>query len=149
MLDPTTNTRDIWIIDLARGVRTRLTFDRAEDVAPVWSPDGVRIAFASNRSGHFDLYQKAASGTDDEQMLGDADGENYPSSWAKDGSLLVWTFAGANTGLMRLAAPDAKAERWLGGGASQATLSRDNRWALYVSNESGRVEVYRHRLSVA
>ena len=149
VLDPTTNTRDIWIIDLARGVRSRLTFDRAEDVAPVWSPDGARIAFASNRSGHFDLYQKAAGGTDEEQMLGDAGGENYPSSWAKDGSLLVWTFAGANTGLMRLAAPDAKAERWLGGGASQATLSRDNRWALYASNESGRLEVLCHRLSVA
>ena len=142
VLDPATNTRDIWVIDLARGVRSRVTSDRAEDIAPIWSPDGARLAFASNRTGHFDLYQKAASGIGEGELLLGAQGENYPASWARDGSLLIWTFAGPNTGLMRLDAQKAQAERWIGGGASQATLSLDNRWALYVSPESGRVEVY-------
>jgi eukaryotic-like serine/threonine-protein kinase len=142
LLDPSTNTRDIWVIDLARGVRSRVTSDRAEDIAPIWSPDGTRLAFASNRTGHFDLYQKAASGIGEGELLLGAQGENYPASWAKDGSLLIWTFAGASTGLMRLDAQKAQAARWLGGGASQATLSSDNRWALYVSPESGRIEVY-------
>ena len=131
VLDPATNTRDIWIIDLARGVRTRLTIrslrGRRSRLVAGWRPHRLRL----EPQRPFRPVPEGGSGTDDEQMLGDADGENYPSSWAKDGSLLVWTFAGANTGLMRLAAPDAKAERWLGGGASQATLSRDNRWALY------------------
>jgi eukaryotic-like serine/threonine-protein kinase len=141
VLNPATNTRDIWVMDLARGVRTRLTADRAEDVAPVWSPDGLRIAFASNRTGHFDLYQKAANGIGDDQLLVGNQGENYPTSWGGDGSLLIWTFAGPNTGLMKLGPSGTTVERWLGGGASQATLSRDGRWALYASPESGRLEV--------
>jgi Tol biopolymer transport system component len=141
VLNPATNTRDIWVMDLTRGVRTRLTADRAEDVAPVWSPDGTRIAFASNRTGHFDLYQKAANGIGDDQLLVGDQGEDYPASWGGDGSLLIWTFAGPNTGLMKLAPSGTAAERWLGGAASQATLSRDGRWALYASPESGRLEV--------
>ena len=61
-LDPATNTRDIWVLDLVRGVSSRLTFDKADDVNPVWSPDGSRIAFSSDRRGNRDLYWKAASG---------------------------------------------------------------------------------------
>ena len=83
-----------------------------------------------------------ASGIGDDQLLGGLDGENYPASWAKDGSVLVWTFAGASPGVTRLTPSNDAAEPWLSGGASQAALSRDNRWALYVSPESGRVEVY-------
>jgi eukaryotic-like serine/threonine-protein kinase len=143
VLDPATNTRDLWVIDLARGVRTRLTSDRAEDVAPAWSRDGARIAFASNRSGHFDLYQKGASGFGDDEPLLTGAGENYPASWAPDGALLFWTFAGTNAGLMRLpAAPNRAAEPWLPGPTSQAAISRDGKWALYLSAESGRLEVY-------
>jgi Tol biopolymer transport system component len=140
VLDPTINTRDIWVIDLARGVRTRLTTDRAEDVAPVWSADGTRIAFASNRTGHFELYQEAASGIGSDERIGGADGEGYPSSWAPDGALLFWTFVGGDLGVMRLAG-QKPAQTWIGG-ASQATVSPDGRWALYVSAETGRPEVY-------
>ena len=46
---------DVWLIDTARGVPTRFTFDSADDVNPVWSPDGRRIVFSSNRSGVQDL----------------------------------------------------------------------------------------------
>jgi Tol biopolymer transport system component len=141
MLDPVVSTRDVWIIDLARGVRTRLTADRAEDVAPVWSPDGARIAFASNRSGHFDLYQKAVGGTGSDELIVGEHGENYPTAWPRDGGLLFWSFGGSETGLMRLVAP-AQIERWLPGPSSQASVSADGRWALYVSADSGRAEVY-------
>jgi eukaryotic-like serine/threonine-protein kinase len=142
VLNASANTRDIWTIDLARGVRTRLTTDRAEDVAPVWSPDGSRIAFASNRTGHFDLYQKTVSATGNDELLVGSSGENYPAAWGPDGALLFWTFASPQAGLMRLVRPGASVEPWLGGAASQATVSRDGRWVLYVSPESGRAEVY-------
>jgi Tol biopolymer transport system component len=141
VLDGSANTRDIWTMDLDRGVRTRLTTDRAEDVAPVWSADGSRIAFASNRTGHFDLYQKSASGTGGEELIAGPSGENYPTAWLKDGSLLFWTFANATPGLMRLTRPGT-VEPWLPGATSQATVSKDERFALYVSVDSGRPEVY-------
>src|SRR5262249_1415387 len=50
---------DLWMIEVARGIATRLTTDPADDEWPVWSPDGTRIAFDSNRKGAFDLYQMA------------------------------------------------------------------------------------------
>jgi serine/threonine protein kinase len=140
VVDPSANTRDIWIVDLARGVRTRLTSNRAEDVAPVWSADGTRIAFASNRSGRFELFQKSASGIGDEQMIEGAPDDSYPSSWPSD-ALLYWTFIGRNSGVMRLVDHNP-AEQWVGGAASQATVSPDGKWALYVSAESRRAEVY-------
>ena len=98
VLDPETNTRDLWMFDVARGVRTRFTFDPADDVAPIWSPDGTRVAFTSNRKGHFDLYQKAASGIGMETVLFADDKEKYPTSWLPNGSsLLYWTFDSAGT----------------------------------------------------
>ena len=151
VLDPDTNTRDIWVVDLARGVRTRLTNNRAEDVAPVWSADGTQIAFSSNRNGRFELFQKSASGTGDEQLVEGAGNDGYPSSWPSD-ALLFWTFLGGDAGVFRMighgavpskgAGEAVTAEQWLDGGASQATVLRDGRFALYVSPESGRQEVY-------
>jgi hypothetical protein len=49
---------DVWVQDLVRGVPSRLTFDPACDNLPIWSPDGLRVLFPSNRNGSFDLYLK-------------------------------------------------------------------------------------------
>jgi len=152
VLDPTTNTRDIWIVDLARGVRTRMTNNRSDDVSPVWSPDGAQIAFASNRNGRFQLFQKPASGIGDEQLIEGTDDDAYPSSWSSD-ALLFWTFIGRDAGVKRLlrpwslrdsteaGPPNGKSEKWLGGAGSEATVLPEGRFALYVSLESGRQEV--------
>jgi Reverse transcriptase (RNA-dependent DNA polymerase)/WD40-like Beta Propeller Repeat len=67
--DPQTKTRDIWIFDLLRGTRTRLTFDPADDLNSVWSPDGTRIAFTSDRLGRRGIYQKPADGSSSEELL--------------------------------------------------------------------------------
>ncbi len=70
---------DIWLLDLERdGLPTRFTFDAAADVAPVWSPDGSRVAFSSSRQGNLDLYQKASSGAGAEEVLLADDGDSIP-----------------------------------------------------------------------
>jgi dipeptidyl aminopeptidase/acylaminoacyl peptidase len=58
ILDQAQKTRDIWIIDIARGLRTRFTFEPANESTATWSPDGTRIVFNSQRKGSFDLYAK-------------------------------------------------------------------------------------------
>ncbi len=67
--DPQTKTRDIWIFDLLRGTKTRLTFDPADDLDSIWSPDGTRIAFTSDRTGQRNIYWKAADGSGSEELL--------------------------------------------------------------------------------
>src|SRR5271167_3626283 len=53
---------DVWVYDIPHGTLTRLTFD-GHDIAPVWSPDGKRIAYAANRSGGFEILSKEADGS--------------------------------------------------------------------------------------
>ena len=71
LLDADGRESDVWLYDLTRGTTSRLTFDPQGDGTPLWSPDGTRIVFGSNRSGTgvVDLYEKAASGAGDEQVL--------------------------------------------------------------------------------
>ena len=65
----------IWLLDLLRGVSTRLTFDLSPDSAAVWSPDGSRVAFAAYRAGGYGIYQKATNGAGKEQELVRATGD--------------------------------------------------------------------------
>jgi eukaryotic-like serine/threonine-protein kinase len=143
VLDPTLNTRDLWVVDLARGVRTRFTVDDADDVAPIWSPDGSRIVFASNRRGHFDLFHKPASGVGTEEMLLGSNTEKYPTGWFVGGSaLMYWQYDADGTSLSTLPLAGEPHSREFLGGVSQGRFSPDGRWVLYDSAESGRSEVY-------
>jgi Tol biopolymer transport system component len=144
VLDPNRNTRDLWVVDLMRGVRARLTSDPADDVAPVWSPDGAEIVFASNRGGHFDLYRKSAAGVGEEKALFRDSAEKYPTSWSADGStILYWQFDADGTSLLTLPlAGPGPPEVFLDGPVSQGRLSPDGRWVVYDSTQSGRSEVY-------
>ena len=54
---------DIWLIDVARGLASRFTFDPSTDSSPIWSPDGSRVVFRSLRNGPADLYEKPANGS--------------------------------------------------------------------------------------
>jgi eukaryotic-like serine/threonine-protein kinase len=144
VLDVAANTRDIWVLDISRGVRTRITFDPSDDVTPAWSADGAQLIFASNRAGHFDIYRKAASGVGAEELIFQDDSEKYPTAWSPDGrSVLFWTF-GPGGGQVRLLtlSEDRSSTGFIGPPANPARLSQDGRWAVYYSNESGRSEVY-------
>ena len=138
---------DIWVFDFARGVNTRLTFNTANEGSPVWSPDGSRIIFRSNRNGKFDLYEKAANGAGDETLLLASDQEKLPTAWSRDGRFLLYMSTDPKTRddiwLLPLDG-DRKPVPWLRTEFQEgfANFSPDGRRIAYISTESGRSEVY-------
>ncbi len=144
VLEPETNTRDLWMFDVERGVRTRFTFDAADEVAPIWAPDSASVVFTSNRKGHFDLYRKAASGIGPETLLLGDDSEKYPTSWLPNGSaLLYWTFDAEGTRISQASLAGEEAPKVVfDTPVQQGRLSPDGRWLAYSSAQSGRAEVY-------
>ena len=74
----------------------RFTFDPADAVTSIWSPDGSRIVFNSNRKGHLDLYQKASSGAGTEEVLLEDNLEKYPTSWSPDGRFILYRSFGVD-----------------------------------------------------
>jgi Tol biopolymer transport system component len=145
--DPQTKTRDIWIIDLLRGTKTRLTFDPADDMAAVWSPDGTRLAFTSNRLGQRDIFQKLSDGSGpDDLLLGGKGEQKFVEDWSSDGKYLLYDTqlpAALHINVLPLAG-DRKpvplvATEFI---AHQGQLSPNGRWLAYRSLESGRSEVF-------
>jgi eukaryotic-like serine/threonine-protein kinase len=143
-------TADLWIFDLARSTKTRLTFGSGIQRYPVWTPDGKTIFYGSNGRGMFQIYSKAADGTGQEQVLMEGDEAlTVPLCVSSDQRYLVY---------MRLS-PDHKTgtDIWtlpLVGERKpfpvvqtpfddrEAAISPDGRWMAYQNNESGRSEVY-------
>jgi Tol biopolymer transport system component len=137
----------IWIYDVARGLRTRFTFGPAAAVASIWSPDGSRIAFSATDKGHGDLHQKASNGSGVDEVVLEDDAYKFPFSWSPDGQFILYTSLGATTRRDLFIVPlagDRKPIPFLNTGFSGAEgkFSPDGRWIAYVSNESGRDEVY-------
>src|ERR1017187_5916606 len=75
---------DIWVLDLARGVRTRLTFGPVANAYPTWSPDGKWIAYTSDRNGHSNLYRKPSDGSGAEELLLTDDQVAIANCWSQD-----------------------------------------------------------------
>lgn len=141
-----TQNRDIWLVDVASGAMTRLTSDPGFDAFPIWSPDGRRIIFTSNRSGVYDLYEKPADGSASETLLYHSPEGKGPTSWSANGKFLVYYSLGQPTHL-RLLAVAGPADRQSVPVVDPkftsitARFSPDGRWILYASNESGKNEV--------
>jgi len=146
--DPTQGRRDIWLVDLTHGTRTRFTFDAAEERDSVWSPDGTHLAFNSQRKLVFDLYQKASNGTGGEELLLADDGDKIPLSWSPDGQFILYMRnGGTDTGwdlwvlpLSRDRKPIPFAQTRFAEGPGE--FSPDGRWITYASNESGEFGLY-------
>jgi Tol biopolymer transport system component len=138
---------DLWMLDLASGRRTRFTFKKEVYSPAVWSPDGARIAYAAGRLGDT-IYEKAASGLGDEQVLLKEPGlRHFPTSWSSDGRFLLYhTENATHTGydLWALSHSDRKPHLMLGETFNEwaGVFSPDMRWVAYVSLESGAAEVY-------
>jgi hypothetical protein len=144
----TTGNNDIWITELAGGGSTRFTFAGEADLQPTWSADGRDIAWVGVRAGKTGIYRKPADGAGDDELL-----YAFPegttgiilSDWSSDG-FLVFSAAGdifalptgEGTAASRVPIPlvQTKAREF------GPDLSPDSRWLVYISDESGRQELY-------
>src|SRR5207249_3289945 len=133
---------------LERGTMPRLTFDATQDnSSPIWSPQGDRIVFNSHRNGKWGLYTKRADGTGDEEKLLESDFLVIPMSWSSGGKFLVYWVVNPKTGSDQWILPmtgDRNPVPFLQTqfGEYQPEISPDGKWIVYVSDETGRGEVY-------
>jgi eukaryotic-like serine/threonine-protein kinase len=136
---------DIWVLDLTRGVRTRVTFGPVGNVSPLWSPDGKWIAYSSAQSGHFAICRKPSDGSGAEECLLNVEQQPALDDWSRDGKYLLYSLPAPGSPLRQIWALPAEGERKpsliLERGIA-GKLSPDGRWLAYQSNESGRAEVY-------
>jgi Tol biopolymer transport system component len=138
---------NLWLLDLDLSTSRRFTFGSGRDADPVWSPDGSRIVFSSKRDGRYYLCRKPVSGVQDEEVLLKSSDDEWPESWSRDGRFLLY---GAEN-------PKTKSDIWvlpMEGDRkpapflvtefeeTHARFSPDGRWVAYVSDESGKYEVY-------
>jgi len=142
-----TGVNDIWSLDLARGVRTRLTFGPTGNTFPVWSPDGKWVAYSSLRASGGGIYRKPSDGTGSEELLvPDSTGAIFaPTDWSHDGKTLFYspnTFTQKEVGVWTISLDGDRKPREIIASATFATLSPNGRWLAYSSTESGRTEVY-------
>ena len=158
MLDADGRSSDVWIFDLTRNATSRFTFDPYADGTPLWSPDGKRIIFNSNRlGGRFsnDLYEKSATGTDEEQLLLQSDSAKFATSWSRDGQFILYDeWAPSNKSgiwmltLSRPHEPKALLQSNVFNQV-QGQISSNGQFLAYTSDESGRPEVYVQRFPPA
>jgi dipeptidyl aminopeptidase/acylaminoacyl peptidase len=144
MGDPQTRTRDIWIFDLLRGTQTRLTFGPANNLGPIWSPDGTRIAFTSTRSGMRNIYWKLADGSQPEELLLEGKEQENVEDWSRDGKYLIYNYGGGPVHLGVLPLADRKPVPFLNTtfATQQGQFSPNGRWIAYRSTEAGSPEVF-------
>jgi Tol biopolymer transport system component len=144
-VDPQSEKSDIWILDASRPAPRRLTFDPVSATMPVWSPDGSRIVFDSERKPDPGLYQKEASGAGREERPFPGSKAGFPLDWSLDGEHLAVLFSQPETRGNIATIPRSGAEQPLLATPAdevQAQFSPDGRWIAYCSDEAGRYEIY-------
>jgi Tol biopolymer transport system component len=155
-------TLDVSIFDLESGTSRRLTLEGNNDF-PIWTPDGKRVTFHSDRSGTWDIYWKMADGSGEAEQLTSNQNVQIPYSWSPDGRTLIFVEANPVTGfdIWELSTDgDRKAEPVVVTDFAETllSLSPDGRWLAYTSDESGAFQIYvspyplteeRHQVSTA
>jgi eukaryotic-like serine/threonine-protein kinase len=147
-LDRQTGTpSDIWLIDLERGTQMRLTTDPAGDSFPAWSPRGDRVAFVSTRNGATSIYQKPSNGISTEEPLVSSAQLKFNPHWSSNGQSIIYSQLNPKTNvdlsLLSLAGeknPTSFVQTDFI--EAQARFSPNGRWIAYISNETGKFEVY-------
>jgi serine/threonine protein kinase len=144
----TNGNRDIWVIDIARSVPSRITFENSPEWSPSWSSDESRLIFASTRDGGTGVYSKSSSGVGSTELVFSAEKNEVPVSWSRDGRYAVFSRQHANAG--------AAYDTWLldMSGEKKATplvespfdkvtarISPDGRWIAYATNDTGMYQI--------
>jgi Tol biopolymer transport system component len=160
----------VWLYDLTRETLSRFTFGGDYNSAPAWTPDGKRLAFSSTKDGPQNVFWQLADGSGGLERLTTSEYPHVPMSWSRDGQLLAFIEINPSTGfdiwVLRMGdpshslgqAPSAssrevpsagsgqvrKAQPFLGTPFNETAprFSPDGRWLAYISNESGRYEIY-------
>jgi len=139
---------DIWVFDLVRGTKTRLTFGPSVQRYPVWTPDGKTIYYASNGKGAFQIFSKPADGSGPEQLVLDEAAIEFPLDISSDQRYLTFTRVASDKGRAEVwALPlfgDRKPFRVVQSAfdSNFPALSPDGKWIAYENSESGRPEIY-------
>jgi Tol biopolymer transport system component len=136
----------VWLYDLSRETLTRFTFDGNSNLNPIWTPDGKRIAFQSTKEGAQNIFWQLADGSGGLERLTTSDYVNCPTSWSPDGQVLAYFEVHPTTGwdIWMLRLSDRKALPFLRTQFNESVprFSPDGHWVAYMSNESGRFELY-------
>jgi DNA-binding winged helix-turn-helix (wHTH) protein/Tol biopolymer transport system component len=137
---------DIWIYSLEGDVVTPLTFDH-NGLWPIWTPDGRQVIYASRHGRGLSLVRKNVDGTGEPERLVSDEYSYSPMSCSPDGRLLVFDRWGNNTGKDVWVLPlvgERRAEPLIATANNEGNgvVSPDGRWIAYISDESGRIEVY-------
>jgi serine/threonine protein kinase/Tol biopolymer transport system component len=155
-------TSDLWILDLEHSTDSRLTVDTSVNTFPIWSPDGSRVMFNSTRTGGIpNLYVRAVDTAGPDELVFESQDPKFPFDWSRDGRFVIFVNQSPTTNLDVWALPlradatgkldsakpvllvQSRFQEWMG------QLSPDGRWLAYLSDESGRAEVYVQRFSPA
>jgi eukaryotic-like serine/threonine-protein kinase len=130
-------------------VSTKLTLDPSDDLNPVWSPDGARVAFTTFRKGNADVFVKNASGLGAETPLLDSSADEFVEDWSKDGRALIYKLAQGESEDLYVLPFDADGKPGKPFPVVQGPFhkdepqfSYDGKWLAYGSDESGVFEIY-------
>jgi Tol biopolymer transport system component len=141
---------DLWIYDVTRGIKTRLTVDKAPEAFPVWTPSGDEVTYASLRNGLSAIFSRSSNGSGEERLLAGPPLDERAPDWSSDGRFLIYS-AGSNDIKSHLLYRERRPDGSLGDPAvflktrfneRQPRFSPDGRWVAYVSDQSGANEVY-------
>jgi Tol biopolymer transport system component len=138
---------DLWIWDLRQARIRRLTLDPGQDQFPMWTPDGQRIIFSSNRGGHLNVWWQAADGSADAEQLTTSSNDQFLTGVSPDGTAAVFNEATPTMGrdLLQAALNGSRRVtplRQTKFDERNGTVSPDGRWLAYESNSSGSIEIY-------
>ncbi len=137
--------RDIWVFDLTRGSRLRLTAADSDEVGVTWSSDGKWLMFSSDRRGERDIFKRLASGDGVDELVFESEISKSVNAWSPDGRFVVYDTGGrgltSDLYILPLTERRPRLVNAAPGFQHLADISSDGRWIAYSSSESGRFEV--------